>query len=270
MHTATTIDPMFIRVAKVWTFAGTAQLTNATGFFYLDDKCLFLITARHVVMNEATNHRPDSLQVSLHTDANDLRKRADLSIPLYVNGIPQWWQHPKHGGRVDVVAVSINDPRVLSQHFVTTFNSADIAPVEQVLPIGQDVLIVGFPLGFHDTLHNLPIVRSAIIASSYSHPFKGEPYFLTDARLHRGTSGSPVIAHLPSGLTVDGKTEWTWRLMGIHSSALDVSDRDSSKDERLALNITWYASLIPEMLPVRNLSPVLDNTKGKQRGCVSE
>ena len=163
-----------------------------------------------------------------------------------MDGVPQWWQHPKYCGNVDVVAVSVNEPQVLRSHFVTTFSSGDIASVEQALPIGQNVLIIGFPLGFHDTFHNLPIVRSATIASSFSHPFKGEPYFLTDARLHRGTSGSPVIAKAPAA---DGKRESAWRLLGIHSSALDVSDRDADKDEQLALNTTWYASLIPEMLP---------------------
>lgn len=116
------------------------------------------------------------------------------------------------------------------------------------MPLGQAVLILGFPLGFHDTLHNLPIVRSAIIASSFSHPFKGEPYFLTDARLHRGMSGSPVIANWPRRQPFFTEPAGGWRLLGIHSSALDVSDRDPEQDERLALNTAWYASLIPEML----------------------
>jgi hypothetical protein len=101
-------------------------------------------------------------------------------------------------------------------------------------------------------LNNLPIVRRATIASSFSHPFKGNPYFLTDARLHRGMSGSPVITRTarPSQ-QIFGQTEFEWRLLGVHSSTLDVSDRDSMHDERLALNMTWYASLIPQMLPDR-------------------
>jgi hypothetical protein len=114
------------------------------------------------------------------------------------------------------------------------------------------VLILGFPLGFHDDVNNLPIVRSATIASSYSHPFKGESYFLTDARLHRGMSGAPVIANLAAGSGRHGESEASWRLFGMHSSTLDVSDRDPEQDERLALNTTWYASLITEMLPTHD------------------
>jgi hypothetical protein len=253
------IDKMFIRVAKILTYNNGRTLTNASGFFYLHQGFLYLVTARHVVINEAENHRPDFLQVSLHSDADDLRVRKELPIPLYLDGVPQWWEHPEYGGKVDVVAVAVNDSRVLSNTFVATFNASDIVGVEEVLPIGQDVLIVGFPLGFHDTLHNLPIVRSATIASSFSHPFQGEPYFLTDARLHRGTSGAPVIARLPANA---GQREPAWRLLGVHSSALDVSDRDIELDERLALNTTWYATLIPEMLPVRHAAKSTSPPRG--------
>lgn len=245
------VDTMFLRVAKVCTFAGDAQLTNATGFFYLHDNFLYLITARHVVVNERVNHRPDSLHVWLHSNIEDLRQSVDLSIPLYVDGVPQWWEHPKYRGNVDVVAVAINEPDALSRHFVNTFSASDTADINQVLPLGQDVLIIGFPLGFYDTVHNLPVVRRATIASSFSHPFKGEPYFLTDARMHRGTSGAPVIAQVAPGIEPASSEPPVWRLLGIHTSALDVSNRESDKDERLALNTTWYASLIMEMLPRR-------------------
>lgn len=239
------IDEMYFRVAKIQTAAGGQTLTNATGFFFLQDRFLYLVTSRHVVINEVASHHPDRLTVSLHASNEDLRQRHELSIPLYVDGVPQWWQHANTAA--DVVAVAVNDPQVLSSHFVRTFDGKDILEPAAPLPLGQVVLIPGFPLGFHDTLNNLPIVRSATIASSFAHPFKGQPYFLTDARLHRGMSGSPVIALVstPAGPPA-------WRLLGIHSSALDVSDRDPAQDERLALNTAWYASLIPDLLPRRS------------------
>jgi hypothetical protein len=177
-----------------------------------------------------------------------LQQRAELLIPLYADGLPQWFQHPQHCNRTDVVAVAVNNPHVLAGNSVATFCGDDILDSDTVMRLGQDVLILGFPLGFHDTLHNLPIVRSATIASSFSHPFKGEPYFLTDARLHRGMSGAPVIV---KSTEVVRNCEPGWRLLGVHSSALDVSDRDHDQDERLALNTAWYASLIPEMLSSR-------------------
>jgi hypothetical protein len=109
-------------------------------------------------------------------------------------------------------------------------------------------LIVGYPLGFHDSVHHLPLVRSAIVASTFGVPFKGQPYFLTDSRLHRGTSGAPVIARLPEPTDVVGEAPLRWYLLGVHSASLDVSNRDPQQDEPLGLNCAWYASLIPEIL----------------------
>lgn len=242
----TPIDNLYLQVAKIVTFSAGQALTNATGFFYLHNDFLYLITARHVVSSGIAMSRPDSLQVSLHTDPLDPRKRASLFIPLYRHGVAQWYQHSHLGAGVDLVAVPINDPHVLSNHFLDTFSFQDILDPDDEVPLGQDVLILGYPLGFHDTLNNLPIVRRATIASSFAHPFKGEPYFLTDSRLHRGMSGSPVLFHSDA----IGSRNAGWRLLGIHTAALDVSDRDPVQDERLALNTAWYASLIPELLPL--------------------
>jgi hypothetical protein len=243
---------MYLRVAKIRTFAGKTPLTNATGFFYQHDDFLYLVTSLHVVINETTLHRPDRLSLSLHVDAKHLQRRDETSIPLYVDGLPQWYQHSRCRA-ADVVAVAVNDPHLLCNHCISPFRSDDIVNMGEVMPMGQDVLILGFPLGFHDTVHNLPIVRSAILASSFSHPFNGEPYFLTDARLHRGMSGSPVIVRSTSQYddSAGHAPETKWRLLGIHSSSLDVSDRDPNQDERLGLNTALYASLLPEMLPSR-------------------
>ena len=64
-----TIDNTLLRVAKVRTFSKGTPTTNATGFFYLQDEYLYLITARHVVHDESMGHHPDHLHVSLHCDA---------------------------------------------------------------------------------------------------------------------------------------------------------------------------------------------------------
>lgn len=256
--TESRVDDVLLCVAKIVTFSGGKSLTNATGFFFLKNDYLYLITARHVVANYETGHTPDSIQVLLHNDNRNLQCHSGLSIPLYLDGISQWWEHPTLGNDVDLVAISVNIPTVLLDHLVATFTPHDIASVEDCLPLGQDVFIVGFPLGFHDTLNHLPIVRHATVASSFQHPFKGSPYFLTDAQLHRGMSGAPVIARLTRRDRSERKVGPTWKLLGIHSSAVDVSDRDSDQDEKLALNMTWYATLLSDMLPADQTATVLE------------
>jgi hypothetical protein len=107
--------------------------------------------------------------------------------------------------------------------------------------VGTSLLIVGFPLGFHDTLHHLPVVRQAVIASSFGLRFQGLGYFLTDARTHRGTSGAPVVMRMAA----PGASEaLPWKLLGVHSARLDMGNRDLQVDESLGLNCAWYADIL--------------------------
>lgn len=241
-------EELFVRAVRVETWKGETRCTNASGFFFLNEGLLYLITNRHVVINEPTGHLPDSIRLLLHTDAQNLTANEVIEIPLYRDGVRQWREHPMHGADVDVVAVIISDPTMLSVHYLDAFRPKDVLCEGQTLPPGQPVLIVGFPLGFNDTFHNLPIIRQAVVATDFAHPFKGEPYFLTDARMHRGTSGAPVVARIKCATDVAGQFEERWCLLGIHSAALDVSDRDPAQDDRLGLNCTWYAKLVTEMV----------------------
>jgi hypothetical protein len=238
------IDARLVRVAKVLSFAGNQQVGNATAFFFLREGYLYLITNRHVVSDDLNRLYPDRLQVRVHTNPRDLTAHGELWVDLLdAQRRPLWREHPTLGRAADVVAVPINDPLVISNWHVDTFGPEHLGDETRGLPLGQEVIIVGFPLGFEDTLHRLPLIRRATIASVYPLPFKGERYFITDARLHRGSSGSPVIAKL-----FDVSKEATaWKLLGVHSASLDVSDRDPQQDEKLGLNMTWYASLILEM-----------------------
>jgi hypothetical protein len=107
--------------------------------------------------------------------------------------------------------------------------------------VGTAVLIVGFPLGFHDSLHHLPVARQAVIASAFGIRFQGQGYFLTDARMHRGTSGAPVVARM---MERSGRADFPWMLLGVHATRMDVSNRDINEDERLNLNCAWYANVL--------------------------
>ena len=88
----------------------------------------------------------------------------------------------------------------------------------------------------------MPVVRHAVVASSFGLRFQGEGYFLTDARTHRGTSGAPVVMRVPEGSRVYG--DLPWLLLGVHSARLDVGTRDLKLDEALGLNCAWYADIL--------------------------
>ena len=112
-------------------------------------------------------------------------------------------------------------------------------------PPGQDVQKLRYPLEFLDTEINLPIVRSATPASSFSHPLKGEPCF-RPSPLHRDMSHSAVIVKLRAAECEQKSCESERRLLGIRSSTLDVTDRCflvATSDLHSAHRTTPYCSL---------------------------
>jgi hypothetical protein len=114
-------------------------------------------------------------------------------------------------------------------------------PLADVVEIGTPLLVIGFPLGFHDGMHHLPVARHAVVASAFGTRFQGQGLFLTDARTHRGTSGAPVVMRNTAAGSDD---PMPWKLLGIHSARMDMGGRDLVADESLGLNCTWYADIL--------------------------
>ncbi len=236
------IESLLLAVTRVSTMLGDKPLTGATGFFFQRDDRLFLVTSRHVVLDEASNHRPDRLDVELHMDSNNVAAVCQWSMPLYGGNQPLWRQSVDSGGSVDVAAVEIQRPALPEAIVLSAFTPAHLVAELDQVEVGTPVLIVGFPLGFHDNLHHLPVARQAVIASAFGIRFQGQGYFLTDARMHRGTSGAPVVARMTTERS--GRGELAWMLLGVHSARMDLADRDVAQDERLDLNCAWYADVL--------------------------
>ncbi|MCZ8342124.1 MAG: serine protease [Leptospira sp.] len=218
------------------------ELTKATGFFFERDYRLFLVTARHVVLDEMTGHKPNFLSIQLHTNPGNITMTTDFSIPLYKETKPVWKELVDSGGIVDVCTIELDRKALGDKIFFHAFNTELMVKSTDEVSVGTSAVIAGFPLGFFDTLHKLPVARQALIASSYGIRFQGYGYFLTDAQMHRGTSGAPVVIHYPSIL--GKRTDLEWKLIGIHTSRMDISSRDKSQDERLNLNCAWYADIL--------------------------
>lgn len=235
------IESLLLSAARVSTHLGRRLLTTASGFFFARDQRLFLVTSRHVVIDEPSRHFPDRLEIELHIDAGNMARSTGFSMLLYRGGKSVWRQAVDTAGEIDVAVIEL-DRRVLPEATALCAFTPEHLQLADGVEVGASLLIVGFPLGFHDTLHHLPVARHAVIASSFGLRFQGEGYFLTDARTHRGTSGAPVVMRLapgqgaPSGLP--------WALLGVHSARLDVGTRDLALDESLGLNCAWYADVL--------------------------
>ena len=236
------IESLLLAATRVLTFAQQQPLTNASGFFFERDGRLFLVTSRHVMIDEPSKHFPDRIEIELHIDADDMSKSTGFSIPLYRDGKSIWRQGLDAAGAIDVAVIEIERPALPQTVVHRAFTPAHLPRSFEPIEVGTSLLVVGFPLGFHDTLHHMPVVRNAVVASSFGLRFQGHGYFLTDARTHRGTSGAPVVMrakeqeHVQSGLP--------WMLLGVHSAVIDVGTRDLNIDEALGLNCAWYADIL--------------------------
>jgi S1-C subfamily serine protease len=237
------IEPIFLAAARVSTFVGEQPLTNASGFFFERDARLFLVTSRHVVSDTPTQHFPDRLEIELHTEADDLAKSTGFSIPLYRDGTALWRQGVDAAGAIDVAVIEVERGALPASAVFHAFTPSHLCDLEKdEVEVGAPLLIVGFPLGFKDTLHHMPVVRRAALASAFGLRFNGEGYFLTDARTHRGTSGAPVVMRSLGPVLALGELQL--RLLGIHSARLDAGTRDRDMDEALGLNTAWYADIL--------------------------
>jgi S1-C subfamily serine protease len=237
-----TIEPILLAAACVHTFEQDRPLTNASGFFFEREDRLYLVTSRHVLVDAPSKHFPDRVEIELHTDPDNLAESTGFSMPLYRNGKSVWRQGLDSAGDIDVAALEIERPALPRTAVYRAFTPRHLAGQQGLVEVGSSLLVVGFPLGFHDTLHHMPVVRHAVLASSFGLRFKGQGYFLTDARTHRGTSGAPVVMRLAD--PDPPLRELPWLLLGVHSARLDVGGRDVAVDEALGLNCAWYADIL--------------------------
>jgi hypothetical protein len=236
------IESILLTAARLLTFEQKRPLTNASSFFFERDKRLFLVTSRHVMIDEPSKHFPDRIEIELHIDQDNLAKSTGFSIPLYRNGKSIWRQGRDTAGEIDVAVIELERAALPKSTVYRAFTPAHLHTSLDQIEIGSSMLVVGFPLGFHDTLHHMPVVRHAVIASSFGLRFRGNGYFLTDARTHRGTSGAPVVMRVAGEKPALGKLPW--QLLGVHSARLDAGTRDKNIDEALGLNCAWYADIL--------------------------
>ena len=218
---------------------GRKILGTGTGFFFQYNENIYLFTNRHVFIDEDRNFYPDKVVIRLNKGGTNLIQNDEITFELYRSNTDDknWIEIDRY---VDLAALKIKS---LEGYIFAALSSANLPPKDLRLGLGEQVLVIGYPEGFYDDVYNLPIVRSASIASAYGIPFKKNPFFLVDARLHPGTSGSPIITipksviQMPQGgISITSKPQWYF--LGVNSGEF----------RGLQLNAVWYSSLIIELL----------------------
>ena len=156
---------------------------------------LFLVTNRHVVAGH------DDVLIRVNTKGGAARR---VRLPL---GEGSWAAHPQD--RVDVAVVLVNARMLLEAGaelayfrprdvaFVSTMTALDIGP-------GEELFVLGFPLGMSGVERNYVIARSGMIARFDAEILAAGRTFLIDASVFPGNSGGPVIVK-PNSDTLAGR-----------------------------------------------------------------
>lgn len=125
--------------------------------------------------------------------------------------------------------------------------------------VASDAVVIGYPRGFYDKVNLFPIVKSGIIASRWGSNFDGKPYFLIDAKLFPGSSGSLVISK-PTNMVVEKgqvfiSPEKPFAFLGIYSGEpyqqnqpIEFDDFTLIRKSGFNLGIVWYANLVEEII----------------------
>lgn len=247
-----TINEILVTVTLIIQIQDGQQVGTATGFFYIRNDVVYFVTNRHVIVDEEKGIKPHTLRVKLHLDPNDMTKNVDFDIPLYSAGLARWHVHPDYTvKKIDVAVVELDQRALRAGHFLKGLSASNFFPKKYVIQPGEDVMVIGFPRGLSDSTHNLPLVRNAMISSAYGFDFRGNPFFLVDANLHPGMSGSPVITK-PKNVWPDEKgnidflTGSPMYFLGVHSATLGLTL--PSGEEPLGLGTVWYGYLIEEII----------------------
>lgn len=223
---------------------------QGSGFFYAgatSTEGLWLVTNRHVILGKP-GREAVPYSITLYARTRDVVTQQVEWTTVSLSGLELEGRTRTHpNAKVDVALIDINGLRVPSAQPLIALHAPS---KEQIMgndkhltaEVGDDVLVIGYPDGFYDHVNQFPIVKSGIIASKWGAHFAGEPYFLIDAKLLPGSSGSVVVSKPVNSVVTDSGPRWTaggqkaFALLGVYSGGWEEYD----------LGMVWYGRTIEE------------------------
>lgn len=187
----------------------------------------YLVTNKHVVLPDEEPN-PDFLTIYTR-DSQDVRSTTRHHVSLYDStGEKKWREHPENR-KIDIVLIPLN----INLGKTGTFHRGDIPGGPKSISGGEIAQVVGYPEPLVK-FHRLPIIRQALISSPYQVAYYDSPFFVIDAKLHDGMSGSPVV-YSPGYLKVRSEVQTKSSSWGDGDDNQVVEVEGSTKRERAQL-----------------------------------
>ncbi len=237
-------------------------LSSGTGFVYERASAPYLVTNWHNVTgrNPATGEClsdtlavPDMVSTLFRTidqPARCLREH----LPLYSDSKmqePVWYEHPKHGRSVDVVAIPL--PSTLeSKYRLFPINKIEFDSQFKE-EVADDAFVIGYPFS-EMTYLQLPVWKRASIATEPDVNLDQLPKLLIDTATRPGLSGSPVVMQRVGIHGIKGGTMTGNEIIGRIRKFVGVySGRVGADEMKAQLGIVWKATVIDEIIDGHSL-----------------
>lgn len=265
---AADVEPASLMTTPVFLMNGRQAVQQGTGFFFASTKpdgtpdIVFLVTNYHVVTGRAPLSKDaavgDSVQFLIHEDRSDLARVRHLQLPLYDAAHQPLWITSDTTPDADVVLLPI-PPEAYANVSLYVFTEAHTHGDIKIRPTSGATLL-GYPYGFADTAHDLPVWKTGHVASEPSVDFDNHPVFLVDVSAFPGMSGSPVLA-VENGIyeSEEGtmRSGRVLKLLGIFSAmpvvrqvkpaAAGADATPAATETGLQLGYVWKAALIADL-----------------------
>ena len=157
----------------------------------------------------------------------------------------------------DLLKAAHADPSLVTPYLVSPLDGVSTSGLD--VYAGSDIVVVGYPKGFYDDVALFPIVKAGIVASRWGVRFRDQLYFLIDAKLFPGSSGSIVLTK-PSHMVMQNKIPMytenaTFAFLGVFSAEptlaenpVEVGDWTIVQRTGFNLGVVWYAEVIEQII----------------------
>ena len=257
-------------------------IAQGTGFYYaLHDKSkisLFLVTNYHVVTNNAPNSKKtpegDSIIFYIHKDINNPEDIKKIRMPLFTKSKQPLWLISKTHTNADVAIIPL---------ITNIYKDVKIYSISKKWTEGKKikptsiVTLIGYPYGYYDNKHQLPVWKTGSVASEPYVDFQGDPKFLIDISAFHGMSGAPAFAlgTRQQMIFSNRAVKEHYQFVGIYASMQMLNEKKYIEElstqskkgiivgQSLELGHIWKASLIEDIIkdfdPVKYTNEILLN-----------
>lgn len=223
---------------------------------------LFLVTNKHVFEGRES--------VYLRFDTSDGKTKIFKQDLFFPNKEKRWLAHENTD--IDLALLNINtqilagngvQPIFITEEFFAYLKDFSNIGIE----VGDEVYVIGFPMGIAGEEQNYPCVKAGLISRIDNEIINLKKQFIIDSSVFPGNSGGPVVLK-PTNISLEGtKAVSKSFLVGVVSSYLPYEDKlyTHQTNPPAVVSLTRENSGLSFCVPMDFIKEIYDKWIGEQK-----